>query len=154
MSNAKKNPKPTMEELQAALQNLIAQGRKEGMIRAADLAAHLEKMDMTPEKIEAVYDSIEAMNIQIVTADLDIDLGDDLDVVDSLDGDLDLVDLDEEDLVDPVDLAAEYSLDDPVRMYLKEIGQVKLLSAEEEVELAKRVAEGDQIGRASCRERV
>ena len=147
MSNAKKNPKPTAEELQTALQNLIAQGRKEGMIRATDLAAHLEKMDLTPEKIEAVYDSIEAMNIQIVTADLDIDLGDDLDVVDSLDGDLDLVDLvdlDEEDLVDPVDLAAEYSLDDPVRMYLKEIGQVRLLSAEEEVELAKRVAEGDQ----------
>ena len=147
MSNAKKNPKPTMEELQAALQNLIAQGRKEGMIRATDLAAHLEKMDMTPEKIEAVYDSIEAMNIQIVTADLDIDLGDDLDMGDALDGDIDLADLDEEDLVDPVDLAAEYSLDDPVRMYLKEIGQVKLLSAEEEVELAKRVAEGDQAAK-------
>ena len=147
MSNAKKNPKPSMEELQNALQALIAQGRKEGIIRAADLNAHLEKMDMTAEKIEAIYDSIEAMNIQIVTADLDIDLGDDLDMGDGLDGDIDLADLDEEDLVDPVDLAAEYSLDDPVRMYLKEIGQVKLLSAEEEVELAKRVAEGDQVAK-------
>ena len=144
MSNAKKNQKPTMEELQAALQALIAQGRKEGMIRATDLTAQLEKMDMTPEKIEAVYDSIEAMNIQIVTAELELDLGDDIDLTDGLDGDVELVDLDEEDLVDPVDLAAEYSLDDPVRMYLKEIGQVRLLSAEEEVELAKRVAEGDQ----------
>ena len=144
MSNTKKNPKPTVEELQAALQSLITQGKKDGMIRAADLNAQLEKMDLTPEKIETIYDSIEAMNIQIVTADLELDLGDDLDIGDSLDGDLDLVDLDEEDLVDPVDLAAEYSLDDPVRMYLKEIGQVKLLSAEEEVELAKRVAEGDQ----------
>ena len=144
MSNAKKNVKPTNEELQNALQALIAQGRKEGMIRAADLNAHLEKMDLTPEKIEAIYDSIEAMNIQIMTAELELDLGDDLDIGDGLDGDVDLVDLDEEDLVDPVDLAAEYSLDDPVRMYLKEIGQVKLLSAEEEVELAKRVAEGDQ----------
>ena len=148
MSNAKKNAKPTTEELQAALQSLIAQGKKEGMLRAADLNAHLEKMDMTPEKIEAIYDSIEAMNIQIVTADLELDLGDDLvDLGDGLDGDLDLVDLDEEDLVDPVDLAAEYSLDDPVRMYLKEIGQVKLLSADEEVELAKRVAEGDQAAK-------
>ena len=144
MSTAKKNPKPTNEELQAALQNLIAQGRKDGMIRAADLNAQLEKMDLTPEKIETIYDSIEAMNIQIVTAELELDLGDDLDIGDGLDGDIDLVDLDEEDLVDPVDLAAEYSLDDPVRMYLKEIGQVKLLSADEEVELAKRVAEGDQ----------
>ena len=144
MSTAKKNAKPTNEELQAALQGLIAQGKKDGMIRAADLNAHLEKMDMTPEKIEAIYDSIEAMNIQIVTAELELDLGDDLDLGDGMDGDIDLVDLDEEDLVDPVDLAAEYSLDDPVRMYLKEIGQVKLLSADEEVELAKRVSEGDQ----------
>jgi len=47
-------------------------------------------------------------------------------------------------LVDPVELAAEYNLDDPVRMYLKEIGQVPLLSAEEEQDLARRVAEGDQ----------
>ena len=144
MSNAKNHPKAVNEELQAALQNLITQGRKEGMIRAADLNAQLEKMDLTPEKIEAIYDSIDAMNIQIVTADLELDLGDSLDLDDGLDGDLDLSELDEEDLVDPVDLAAEYSLDDPVRMYLKEIGQVKLLSAEEEVELAKRVAEGDQ----------
>ena len=146
MSNAKKAPKPNMEQLQTELQALIAQGQKEGMMKSADLNALLEKMDLTPEKIEAIYDSIEAMNIQIVTAELELDLGDDVDLVDP-DGDIDLSALDEEDLVDPVDLAAEYSLDDPVRMYLKEIGQVKLLSAEEEVELAKRVAEGDQAAK-------
>ena len=142
MSNAKKAPK-SMEEMQTALQALITQGKKEGMIKAADLNALLEKMDLNAEKIEAIYDNIEAMNIQIVTAELELDLGDDIDVGD-VDGDIDLSGLEEEDLVDPVDLAAEYSLDDPVRMYLKEIGQVKLLSAEEEVELAKKVAEGDQ----------
>ena len=142
MSTAKKPVKNNLEDVQATLQNLITQGKKDGMIRASDLNAQLEKMQLTPEKIEEIYDRFEAMNIQIVTADLDIDLGDDLDI--DGDGDIDLSGLDEEDLVDPVDLAAEYSLDDPVRMYLKEIGQVKLLSAEEEVELAKRVAEGDQ----------
>ena len=143
MSTAKKAPK-NMEDIHAALQNLIAQGKKDGMIRASDLNAQLEKMDLTPEKIEEIYDRFEAMNIQIVTNDLDIDLGDDLDLGDGLDDDIDLTGLEEEELVDPVDLAAEYSLDDPVRMYLKEIGQIKLLSADEEVELAKRVSEGDQ----------
>ena len=141
MSNTKKPTKPT-EDMTATLQALIAQGRKEGMIRAADLNAQLEKLDLTAEKIEEIYDRFEAMNIQIIGNELDLDLGDDL--VDDLVDDIDLVDLKEEDLIDPVDLAAEYNLDDPVRMYLKEIGQVKLLSAEEEVELAKKVAEGDQ----------
>ena len=139
MSTTKKQ-KP--EDLQAALQALIAQGQKDGMIRATDLNAHLEKMELTAEKIEEIYDRFEAMNIQIVTGELELD--DDIDLADDSIADLDLSGLEDEELVDPVDLAAEYSLDDPVRMYLKEIGQVKLLSAEEEVELAKRVAEGDQ----------
>ena len=144
MSTPKKPAKNNLEDVQAALQALITQGKKDGMIRAADLNAQLEKMQLTPEKIEEIYDRFEAMNIQIVTAELELDIGDDM----GLDGDpLDLSGLDEEDLIDPVDLAAEYSLDDPVRMYLKEIGQVKLLSADEEVELAKKIAEGDQYAK-------
>ena len=145
MSTQKKSAKPNTEDLQTSLQALINQGKKEGMIRAADLNAILEKMALTPEKIEEIYDRIDDMNIQLVTAELELDLGADGDL--DMDGDIDLSGIDEEDLVDPVDLAAEYSLDDPVRMYLKEIGQIKLLSADEEVELAKRVSEGDQYAK-------
>jgi len=152
MSTPKKAQK-SGEELQASLQALIAQGKKDGMIKDADLNALLEKMTLTPEQIEKIYDGLEAMNIPVMTADLDLDdglevlegLGDGLG--DGLDGDIDLRALEEEELVDPVDLAAEYSLDDPVRMYLKEIGQIRLLSADEEVELAKRVSEGDQAAK-------
>ena len=142
MSTPKKPAKPN-EGAMAAIQSLIVQGRKDGMIQASDLNAQLEKMDLSPEKIEEIYDRFEAMNIQIISSELE--LVDDSDLV--LDDDIDLAVLEEEELVDPVDLAAEYNLDDPVRMYLKEIGQVKLLSADEEVELAKRIAEGDQAAK-------
>ena len=143
MSTPKKAPKPNVDDTHAALQALISQAKKDGVIRASDLNAQLEKMQLTPEKIEEIYDRLDAMNIQVVTAELELDLGDEnLDL--GPDGDINLSGMEEEELVDPVDLAAEYSLDDPVRMYLKEIGQIKLLSADEEVELAKRVSEGDQ----------
>lgn len=149
MSNGKK-PAKAGEESYAVLQSLIAKGRKEGMLRASELNAELEKLDISPEKIEEIYEKFDTLGIQIVGADLELDL--DLDdalppVGDDLAGEINLGEVEEEELVDPVDLAAEYNLDDPVRMYLKEIGQVKLLSADEEVELAKRVASGDKAAK-------
>ncbi|MBQ9967812.1 MAG: RNA polymerase sigma factor RpoD [Oscillospiraceae bacterium] len=132
----------TAEDTKAPVAALIAKARKEGSIQSSELSAELEKLDLSVEKIEQIYDTFEAMGIQIIGAELELEMEEDsaLDLED-----LDLpVDHEEEPLVDPVELAAEYNLDDPVRMYLKEIGQVRLLSADEEIELARRVSEGDQ----------
>ena len=134
-----KNPKPSTEDAMAAVSALIAKAKREGSIQSSELTAELEKLDLPVEKIEHIYDTFDAMGIQIVSPELELDVSGDLGM------DMDEVpDNDEEELVDPLELAAEYNLDDPVRMYLKVIGQVKLLTADEEIELAKRVSEGDK----------
>ena len=143
MSTAKKPSKSAIEAMAAPISALVAKGKKEGVIQASELNAELSKIPCTVDQIEQVYEMLESMGIQVVGAELDLDD----------DGPLDVVGPEvEEEIIDPVELAAEYNLDDPVRMYLKEIGQVPLLSPEEETELAKKVSEGDAAAKKKLTE--
>ena len=133
------------EEAMAHVSALIAKAKRDGTIQASELTAELEKLDLPVEKIELIYDTFDALGIQIVGAELELDP--DIDNGGMIEND-ELPPMDEEEeLIDPLELAAEYNLDDPVRMYLKEIGQVRLLSADEEIELAKKVSEGDKAAK-------
>ena len=132
------------EEAMAHVSALIARAKRDGTIQASELTAELEKL-LPVEKIEQIYDTFDALGIQIVGAELELDP--DIDNGGMIEND-ELPPMDEEEeLIDPLELAAEYNLDDPVRMYLKEIGQVRLLSADEEIELAKKVSEGDKAAK-------
>ncbi len=113
------------------IMELTEQGKKKGMLSYKDIVDKLEELELSPAQIDKIYEGLEKMGIEIV-GDLDEEL-------ESIEEDLDITEEDLNDLSVPEGI----SIDDPVRMYLKEIGKVDLLSTEEEFELARRMANGD-----------
>ena len=101
MANAK-NTKVPAEDAMAAVSALIAKAKREGSIQATELNAQLEKLDLPVEKIEHIYDTFDAMGIQIVSPELEIDLDDTADGLGMGDGEIPMGD-EEEDLIDPVE---------------------------------------------------
>ena len=126
------------------LKQLVAHGKKnKSILELQDINDFFSDMELDAEQMEKVYEYLEANHIDVLRVSGDGDGIEELDDVD--DSDIVLTDEDDVDM-EKIDLSVPdgISIEDPVRMYLKEIGKVPLLSADEEVELAKRMAEGDE----------
>ena len=126
------------------LKQLVAHGKKnKSILELQEINDFFSDMELDAEQMEKVYEYLEANHIDVLRVSGDGDGIEELDAVD--DSDIVLTDEDDVDM-EKIDLSVPdgISIEDPVRMYLKEIGKVPLLSADEEVELAKRMEEGDE----------
>ena len=118
--------KTNIEARKAVLKDLIEKGKSKGMLTYKEIMDAFEEIELEPDQIEKIYETVENMGI---------------DVVGDIESEMEDIQLTEEDL--ELTIPEGISIDDPVRMYLKEIGKVPLLSADEEIELAKRMEKGD-----------
>ena len=120
------------------LAELIERGKKKGSLSYSELMDVLEDMDLESDQMDKIYDTLENLGIDTVGEDYIPDLPDDADP--PLEA---MEDISEEEIVDPNSMVDSFGTDDPVRMYLKEIGKVNLLSSDEEIELAQAMDAGN-----------
>ena len=137
MSEEKKNE----VQLNQKLQLLLEKARREKRVASKDLIDALEASNADEKQTDLIYDALEAEGIEIDVVDV-VELLTKADDINPTDEELSLVE--EEAVVDPVELSDSMNVNDPVRMYLKEIGKIPLLSIEEEQYIAEQMTAGDE----------
>ncbi|MGI6669391.1 MAG: RNA polymerase sigma factor RpoD [Acetivibrionales bacterium] len=121
------NKESSNNNRKSILKELVEKGKAKGMLTYKEIMDAFEEIELEPEQIEKIYETVENMGIDVV-GDIDSEMKD---MQNSEEEEIDLT------------LPEGVNIDDPVRMYLKEIGKVPLLTADEEIELAKRMEKGD-----------